>query len=394
MDSEMNAEHQGQEFELRLQQFIQRSIEERTEDLRSLTESLQRERDTLAARLAQAEQQHATPQSALSSNHVEDHKVRQTLPKPPKFNGDKKKYPLWRIQMKNKLDIDLDAVPSTNAGRIAYVLSFLEEEAAVFAENWTNRNLIEQATPTIDALWTDLDERFIDRQRQENALTKWLAFRQTRQTFTDFFQEYEKLELESGNSKHDDDTRILNLKTRLSGELLTLVISRPRTKSYREFVQIVAEVEADLAMLKNTGALRFNPYRNDISGSRLSQQKTRQTPPTGGNAAPPKPPRTLAPKNSDAMDWESTAHLNQFQGARRNRIPLPENMRNPSQKELQARKDARACLNCGNVGHLARNCPYMPHSARLNVVTADSAPLFAPVLHVTDDEEQEESKNE
>jgi hypothetical protein len=382
-------------------QRMARALEEMIQ-WRAQTEAEQRERAeqqagaqererSLREQLRQAQESTNTQGSTLSTPAPTASVTSRgaALPKLRMFLGEKLKYPLWRSIAKNKLELDPGSVPVTEAGKVAYLLSHLDGDAIPFAESWNERH---QAIPgTLNELWSELDERFIDHQSQENALTKWLNYRQTKQPFAEFFAEYERLELKSGNANHEDGTRILHLKTRLSGELLTMVITRPRVKNYQEFVQTVAEAEADLALLRNSGALKYSPFRSEVSRTRPTSPRQRQTqfPVSGTPAA-----RALAqaiPTNLDAMDLDPpVAQANQF----RSRKPLlPENLRNPSQRELQARKNARACLNCGNAGHFARTCPYARHNVRLNAVAVGPQELPEPVQHVVE-EEDSQSENE
>ena len=319
------------------------------------------------------------------------------MPKPRTFDGTKPKYPAWRIQMEQKLEIDGEAISSSEKGQIFYVLGFLDGEATSFVEYWNDLRTISPSQETLKNLWKELGLRFLDQQRQQKALTQWKILRQQKQPLTEFLLEYERLERESGMSRVDPQARIMNLESRLSGEILTVVMTRGnRPQEFPKYVQALQDIEADLQTLKATGALRFNPFRNDGTTTRSSSRTSPKIQPAQTRAistTPPQAPRKLASGESEAMDWQPTASTSQFRGSSQQRIPLPENMRNPSQRELQARKNAHACFNCGNVGHIARKCQYQYHNITLNAIAMSNQEPPKPVLLVADQEDTE-SENE
>jgi hypothetical protein len=323
------------------------------------------------------------PQGTLK-NHI--------LPKPRCFDGTKSKYPAWRIQMEQKLEIDGEAIALSEKGRIFFILGYLEDEATSFVEFWSEVRASSPDQDSLKNLWTELDHRFLDQQRQQKALTQWKVSRQQKQPLAEYLLEYERLERESGMSKVDTQARIMNLESRISGEILTVVMTRGnRPQDFPKYVQALQDIEADLQTLKATGALRFHPFRNKPNTGR---SKTRPRSPQGQtettNTTPPPAPRKLS-SETEVMDWQPTINTNQFRGSRQ-RIPLPENMRKPSQKELQARKDAEACFNCGNTGHIARHCRYQRHSVRLNTASIIDQGLPRPAQFLV--KEDSESENE
>ncbi len=105
------------------------------------------------------------------------------LPKPEKFNGDKTLYNAWRYQMRHKIDVDSDSLPTQDAGRIGYVLGFLSDKATSFVEHYVEH----QKGQTMEEFWATMDNRFQDRQRQQRSANAWKACKQGSRPFFEWF---------------------------------------------------------------------------------------------------------------------------------------------------------------------------------------------------------------
>jgi len=373
-----------------------------TQLLEAQTASEARERE-LHERLLRAEaaleaarQNTPTTPAIPTPRAPQDIPKKHILPKPRGFDGTKSRYPAWRIQMEQKLEIDGEAIAPSETGRIFFILGYLEGDATSFVESWDEIRNTSPKQVTLKGLWNELDLRFLDQQRQQKALTQWKTSRQQKQPLAEYLLEYERLERESGMSKVTSQARIMNLESRLSGEIMTVAMTRGnRHQSFPKYVQALQDIEADLQTLRATGALRFNPFRGESTSNRTNPRtspRTQQAQAAPASATPIQTPRKLASNETEAMDWEATASTNQFNGNRLHRILLPEDMRNPSQKELRARKNAGACFNCGNVGHIAKRCQYQYHNVTLNTISMAIQDPPKPV-RLADDEDTE-SENE
>ena len=309
--------------------------------------------------------------------------AKPTMQKPPKFDGTKAKYPAWKLQMQLKLRFDGGAISTTPQGLQAYILGSLEGDAATFAEHIAPRVLHGQIT--IDELWNALNERFEDRQRQQRAYQGWLRSKQSNRAFSDYFPEYEQLEVEAGMSAHDDIDRIRHLEQRLAKEIKTVLLAMDLPSRYQKYVSKIAEIDSKYRLLQAVSSRPrpSSPTHRAKSGPSGAQTQQVVTPKTV--ATPQSPSQPL-----ESMDWVSTNAMTTTSG---NRKPLlPKEHQKPSQAELRARKENNCCLNCGNQGHFGRNCPYARHSVRLNNVEAQQGLpqviLRAPI------EEPQDSENE
>ncbi|KAF1816007.1 hypothetical protein P152DRAFT_446998 [Eremomyces bilateralis CBS 781.70] len=90
----------------------------------------------------------------------------QKLPKPTRFEGDKKKYKVWRAKMQNKIQVDGHLVAHDHVTAIAYICAFLDGEPALFATQWRDRNTASQDTEKFVAF---LDSRYRDEHEAERA---------------------------------------------------------------------------------------------------------------------------------------------------------------------------------------------------------------------------------
>lgn len=88
------------------------------------------------------------------------------------------------------------------------------------------------------------------------------------------------------------------------------------------------------------------------------------------------------------MEWTATANTTQTSEARK--LALPEAFKNPSQAEMQARKNAKCCFNCGNKDHMSRNCPFERHSVRLQQAPRVNMAQLEPRMHLDQISETDE----
>lgn len=78
-------------------------------------------------------------------------KKKPTLPDPPRFNGLRKKFRAWELEMRSKLRVDGTAIGSP-ADRFAYIYARLEETpqamaAVFFFKGWPRWNLRSRPVP-------------------------------------------------------------------------------------------------------------------------------------------------------------------------------------------------------------------------------------------------------
>jgi hypothetical protein len=310
------------------------------------------------------------------------------LPKPPRFNGNREEYDFWRIVMRNK--IAMDRIHTSTVQQQQYVIAYFFDEAGRYIQNYAAA--IENGEFSMDAFWLLLDGRFQDPHRAQRAENQLSQLKQGTKPFVEFYVEFQRLWTETNRST-DANEKIRSLQHKLSAEMrnISAIAIAILPATFEEYVNRLHSLDTSIQAAKIDGS-----WKSPISGNQALQNQGQPSRSRGQQAATIAPsapqglaqlpaPRNIA-KDPDIMDLDPRVNRLSTQKPR-----LPEKHRNPSQHELRARKDAGACLNCGNDGHRARRCLWAPHSVRLNQLRTTTTSTLEPRLPRSRVEESSES---
>ena len=197
---------------------------------------------------------------------------RKRLPDISKFDGSRKGYPIWKIEVDNKLRID-GAVIGTPQDQAAYLFSRMEAKAQLMVVSFYQNQLGCDAATFV----RHLDSVYIDSNAAARALNRLQAMKQGRESFTTFLSKFEKELGESQLTMILDMVKIGYLRGALNTEMQRAMIGPVTYTDYGGFVQVLLAVGSQLDCLQ--------------------YQK--------GQTAPITTPSCVWP-DGDEMDWTST----------------------------------------------------------------------------------------
>ena len=152
------------------------------------------------------------------------------LPDILKFDGSRKDYPMWKVEVDNKLRID-GAVISTPQDQAAYlfsrmVVSFYQNQPGCDAATFVQH----------------LDSIYIDLNATVRALNRLQAMKQSRESFATFLSKFEKELGESQLTMVPDMVKIEYLRGALNREMQRAMIGPVTYTDYGGFVQALLAV--------------------------------------------------------------------------------------------------------------------------------------------------------
>lgn len=258
-------------------------------------------------------------------------KRKPTLPDPQRFNGNRKDFRTWQLEMQSKLRVDGPAI-GDSFDQFAYIFARLDKTpqgmAAAFFEKGVRENCY-SPSQFMDYLATC----YGDPNGQQRAMDRLEGMHQKdRESFATFLPRFEKELADSGGATWDDVVRISHLKRSINStmrEELVGQLSLPTT--YPEYVNALQSL-----------------------GSNLEEHRIY----TSRKPSHPIPDKRGTPRQSHAklpspepMDWERTK-VNTANSQRKAKWV--------SDGELQERRERRVCLRCGRKGHFIKQCNQSP----------------------------------
>src|SRR5271163_3788646 len=260
------------------------------------------------------------------------------LPNPPKFDGTRSEYERWRSLIRDKVDIDGEAIGSAR-NQFIYVASRLEGKGLQLALTFitVNRDASDaSATRMLDYM----NSIFGDRHKAQRAVETLRTMKQgPRELFSAFLPRFEKALADAGGMAWPDEVKRSHLDGALTFELRRLTIMMPPADTYSAYVDEILRV-SDL-------------YRSAMRHA-------------------PKEQSTAHRGASDAMDWEPTraAAAAPLQGDQKRRAKWV------SQEERNKRRQEGRCVRCGASGHWGPECEFLP--ARPTEARLARGPRAAP----------------
>src|SRR5271155_6082468 len=243
------------------------------------------------------------------------------LPNPPKFDGTRNESEGWRSLVRDKVDIDGEAIGSAR-NQFIYVASRLDGKGLQLALTFitVNRNAPDASATR---LLEYLDSIFGDRRKAQRAVETLRTMKQgPKELFSAFLPRFEKAFADAGGMAWPDEVKRSHLDGALTFELHRLTITMPPVATYGAYVNEILRV-SDL-------------YRSAMRHAPKEQSTARQ-----GAGEP--------------MDWEPTraGAAAPSQGSQKKRAKWV------SQEELDKRRQERRCLRCGVPGHYIPDCEFL-----------------------------------
>lgn len=261
-------------------------------------------------------------------------KKKPTLPNPPKFDGTRRNFRPWYLEMRAKLSLDREAF-RCDEELFAYIYARLEGTAqnmaaAYFEQGGSN------GSRSPDQFLDYLNRRYGDPNAKSRALDRLRALRQKPdESFATFFPKFEKELADSGGGSWDDAVQINYLEGALNDRLRDRLISVP---------SIPADFNAFAELLLTIGS------RLDSRDAQARQGRPNLSP-RGSRQEQPQQPRLTQPVKADGpdrMDWEPTK-IGQVSGRKYS----------GKDSSRQCQKE-RKCFRCNEVGHIAAYCTQGP----------------------------------
>ena len=303
------------------QQQMQALREQQREQVQALQNALAQTNETVQALQQPAPTPMDTPRPPTPTLAPGTARPKAILPNPPKFDGTRSEYEGWRSLIRDKVDIDGEAIGSAR-NQFIYVASRLEGKGLQLALTFitVNRDAPDaSATRMLDYL----DSIFGDRHKAQRAVETLRTMKQgPKEPFSAFLPRFEKALADAGGMAWPDEVKRSHLDGALTFELRRLIITMPPVAAYGAYVDEILRV-SDLYR----SAMRHAP-------------REQPTAPRGTN---------------EAMDWEPTrAAAASAHGGQKRRA------RWASEEEMGKRRQEGRCFRCGASGHRLAGCEFRP----------------------------------
>lgn len=252
---------------------------------------------------------------------------REKLPALKEFRGNRAIWDEWHLGAIHKLMRDGAAIGDA-FDQFMYIYSRLEGEAAKMVST-TARALSETRTGEGGSFLDYLNTVFGDPNKKSRAQQQLYNLKQKeKEPFASFLPKFETILATAGWSCYADDQKISILKNALSREIRSALIGRTLPETWSGFISLLLTISSEIVALNQ----QFRPQAH------FQQQKN--------------PSSQLNP----AMDWEPVKALatDVHQKATRPRAAWVK------KETLLFRKRKGLCIRCGNKGHIAPNCQFLP----------------------------------
>jgi hypothetical protein len=257
-------------------------------------------------------------------------KKKPTLPNPQRFDGTRREFRAWLLEMRSKLHVDGPALGGS-LDQFVYIYSRLDKTPQAMAAAYFEKGGLDGSSNPEEFL-KYLTTCYGDPNIEQRALSRLETMRQgVKENFASFLPKFEKELADSGGASWGDSVKINSLKRVINGELRSHLAGQLNLPTrYPEFVNALQSLGANL------DELRFY-NRNQDQSANLSKHRNHR--PKEKNPQPPTKPKE---ESSDQMDWEPTKAGKVGSG------------RKPSGKPTD--KTGPQCYSCGGYGHIAREC--------------------------------------
>lgn len=277
----------------------------------------------LNLRLEQAESQRKTPEKSDKNEAPSD---RERLPMLEKFRGNRNVWDEWHLCASHKLAKD-GPVIGDGFDQFTYIYSRLEGEAVKMVST-TAKILSDSRTGDGLQFLEYLNTVFGDPNKKARAQQQLYSLRQKeKESFATFLPKFETVLATAGWSVYADDQKISLLKNALSKEMRTALIGQKLSETWSECISELLTISSEIIAINH----QFKPnFPGPPTSSKLNKSPT-------------------------AMEWEPIkSTVIGTQGG------ISKRAKWVKKETLAYRKEKGLCIRCGNMGHVSKNCNFLP----------------------------------
>jgi hypothetical protein len=358
---------------------VQDEFERRFSEMRLAFSNELRDRDAQIERMKAARSPTiGTPDTDSTEALPQRERVRKKLPDPEAYNGDSGKLQGFRSLMKHKMRTDA-GLWSSELERFDYCQSRLTDRALKHMTTWETMMATNSAANLTVTKWEEeLTLAFGNAQIKAQSQRKWHALEQGGDTFNSYVRKSENLLMEFDDGTMADYIKVAQLERGAARQMKVALANQLRLPSqYVEWRALAIELDDRIRSIDQN-------RRGDVPAGKQSRAKS---PPASGQvflaaSAAPSSQQTT-PANGEAMDWVPALAVKDKPRATW-----------VTQKEIQARRDKRACLRCGQLGHMIKDCSFLAarNPARVNLIPMREPDPLKEVQYTTDEADEDQLK--
>lgn len=318
--------------------------------------------DTVQALEKKVRELTATPQATPTQSVAETNVLsrRKALKWPEPFDGTRSKFPAWKQEIRDKLEVDEDQIGSWKAQWYGINQCLGEKPKRVVATFYAAGGPLGKYNP--EDFLNYLELSYGDPNQASKAAMRLRTIKQgERQSFAAFLPTFEQTLAEAGGSNWADAAKLTLLDSALHDNLRRALVSVDLSGEYTTWIQQVMRVSYKLEAI-STGPLKWASYQN-----------------TGG------PPKDTQRDNDG--DVRMTGVIAAVTGSRK-----LQRARWVVEEEIQKRRQEKRCFRCGASAHMVSECPYLPARRPRTTGVASVTLATSPLLEEVGEEESEEGK--